>query len=369
MCPDDQKKDLTSLLELSAAIEDINPDETGAPATGDPNLDLDPQPEIAIHLNENMGEPDLGPISEAVSPLDSELAPQQPVLPPLGLAAAAPEMSIEPFDGPPIEAPPADWRSPTPAQQPPPQKQDLESIKQFGERLSIGKPRLEAVPAFSVLLSMRSGHFSETCLKTIEELLETEDFGIRFQDVKVQTDQGKLLIPRISEFAAIVIAQKIRDSVDDIDIDVADEIYKGRSADVTTELNLVDAQTLDQHREEIHDLDSEPASENEVFTTNLSDLDEVKEYRIMRILSAITTSAIIDAMVAENPAGRAFEAATEKLTQELITRAFRLRANGVIGVTFTLRPINGYRDPAGQVVRAYRMLGSGTAVRARRIAK
>jgi hypothetical protein len=41
-------------------------------------------------------------------------------------------------------------------------------------------------------------------------------------------------------------------------------------------------------------------------------------------------------------------------------------AHGVLGINFALKSIEAHKDASGRIQRAYRLLGSGTAVRARR---
>lgn len=288
--------------------------------------------------------------------------------PTISVVTSAPKSSLKSSidpERPAVNAPPAGAQHAIKASAPPTGAQDLSPVKKFGEKLAIGKPRIEGAPAFSVLVSNNSGHFDEKTIKAIEDAITSEDFGVRLEEISVQLSAGKLLVPQISEFAAITLAQKLRDVVDNIELDLATEIYKSSVTELTgpDDSILVDTEEYESHREEVADIGAAPRSENDLFSTNLS---ELSEYQVTRVLSVVISSNIILAEVAENPAGREFEIATENLTRELISRAFKLGAHGILGVNFTLKSIDAHRDAAGKIRRAYRLLGTGTAVRVRK---
>jgi uncharacterized protein YbjQ (UPF0145 family) len=419
MAEEPPKKDLTSLLELSA-LEMAN---SPASHDGDPSMTLEPSPNLTeadFESLDDMGKhsdeatPEVTP--EAIpevsmdfssssqigvgsdqafdapimgidsppgeSPVGSTMAPGLST-PPDPVFTTEPEFVAEPVaepifdqatDSNPIDqnravvnAPPAGMsqskQSATPS--PTAEKHDFSDVKEFGEKISIGHPSIEGAPAFSLLVKSATGKFSDKTVKAIEAALGSEDFGIRLSDVSIQLSAGKLLVPQISEFAAITLAQKLRDVVDNIEVDLASSIYKSSAADLShgDDLFLMDAEKYDQRREEIHDMGAEPTNENELFSSNLS---ELSDFQITRILSAVTASEIVNAEIAESPTTSDFEMITERLSRALVARAFKLGAHGVLGISFTLKSIEGYKDTTGKVRRAYRLLGTGTAVRARK---
>jgi hypothetical protein len=289
-------------------------------------------------------------------------------------AAAAPAPAPKPAphhqtvdpNRPAVNAPPAGAVHAKKATEPPAKEQNLADVKKFGEKLAIGRPRIEGAPAFSVLIKSETGEFSDKTRKAIETIVGGDDYGIRVEEVAIQLSAGKLLVPQISEFAAVTLAQKLRDVVDTLEVGPASDIFKGSAADLAPvdDSFLLDVEQFESHREEVHDIGAEPRSENELFTSHLA---EMPEFQVTRILSAITATSIVNAEIAEAPEGKAFEGETEKLTNEIIARAFKLGAHGVLGLTFQIRPMEGgHKDSQGRVHRAYRLFGTGTAVRARR---
>lgn len=229
---------------------------------------------------------------------------------------------------------------------------DLKAVGEFAEKVTIGHPSVEANPAFSLFAR---GEFDERKKDFIRGILESEEFGVRFEEIELQLSSGKLLVPRISEYAAILLGQKIYDIVDTVEVFLADE---------ADESMLIDPTHYRKRSAEAHDLGEEPGSEADVFTSTVS---ELSGFVITRILSAITLSEIISAEIAEDPKSREFEEVTEKLTTQLASKAFKLGAHGVIGVSFAVKAVDGYRNAAGRTAKAYRILASGTAVRAKKV--
>lgn len=263
-----------------------------------------------------------------------------------------------------VHAPPVgatNTRKSETSKQSPGSKNDLSALKKLGNKLAIGRPKIEGAPAFSVLAYNQSGHFDAKTLEAIENALTSEDFGVRVEDVKIQLASGKLLIPQISEFAAVALAQKLREVVDTIELDLASEIFKSSVVEISSPDDSVffDAEEFEPHREEVHDIGAEPRNEDELFSSNLS---EIAGYQVTRVLSIVMASEVISAEIAEAPSNKEFEVITENLTRELIRRAFKLGAHGVLGLNFTLRSIESEKKES----RAYRLLGTGTAVRVHR---
>ncbi|MEW6056092.1 MAG: hypothetical protein AB1540_05710 [Bdellovibrionota bacterium] len=358
---DDQKRDLTSLTQVPSS-QGV---ETPAPSTAEA---IEIAAEIPVIVTEDeFASLDSVPLREdepqetflrgtQLGILQSQLTEQEPVI-----------IETEShMDSPPIDAPPANLEQAVrPTSTPSLFKNDLSEVKKFGDKLAIGAPGVEASPAFSLKVISPTGRFSEAAIKTIEAALEEEDLGVRFDDVKVQLSIGRLFVPRISEYAAILIANKLRDCVENIELDLAPEIFESSADEPSADLgtSLLDSAHLNQHREEVHELENAPQSEADVFSTNLH---EVEGFQITRILSLVTASRIVAAEVVEKQNSPELEKATELVTKELISNAFKLAANGVIGVDVSLRPIESFRDESGKIRRGYRLFGSGTAIRARK---
>ena len=307
------------------------------------------------------------PPAEPETPVPLDDLPAEPQM-------AAPALEVEPLPPPAEEPPTSDGEAPVVAPSPnsqhslaarvaPKGTQNMDALKKFGEKFAIGHPCIEASPAFSLMAAFVN---SEKVVARIKDALSAEDYGVQFADIEVQMKGGKLLVPKISEFAAVSLAMKLRDVVDDIEIGLSSEIFKAKTPGVSDsdfDNVLFTAENMQLHSEDVKDMGAEPKTEKELFATNL---DQIEGYKVTRILTAITVSKIVPNEIAEDPKSGRLEDETDVLTRELVARAFKSGAHGIIGLSFTLKPYE-IEAPLGKK-RAYRLWGSGTAVRVRTVA-
>jgi uncharacterized protein YbjQ (UPF0145 family) len=236
------------------------------------------------------------------------------------------------------------------------------AVKDFGEKIAIAHPRIDASPPFSFMAKIPA---TEKNISRVRDVLTKDDYGVHFRDVEVQLKSGKLFVPKISEYAAIHLAMQLREICDDILIDLSSAVFKAKSGDAAEsdfDNVLFDAEVFHTHTEDVRDLGSEPKSEKDLFSTHLEHLEG---YKVTRVLSVLNVSKIVGADVAEDKTGRRLEDETDSLVQELINRAFKLGAHGVIGMSFTLKSFD-IHTPLGKK-RGLRLWGTGTAVRAHKL--
>lgn len=293
--------------------------------------------------------------SAAVPPVESvesaALAPPEPVLPD---APVLPE--------PVVAAPPSADHVEHGAKEPLQAQNAMESVRAYGEKFAIGQPRIEASPPFSFFATFAP---TPAHIARIKDVLTAEDFGVTVKDIEVQLRSGKLLVPKISEFAAVTLGQKLREIADDVQLGLSTDIFKAKATEASDgdfDNVLFDSELFQPHGEEVRDLGAEPQNERDLFTTHLH---TIEGHRITRILSALTVSKVVGPEVAENPGSNSIlEDETEKLTAELITKAYKLGAHGVVGMAFTLKAFEVHTALGKK--RAYRLWGTGTAVRMHR---
>lgn len=65
----------------------------------------------------------------------------------------------------------------------------------------------------------------------LTELINREDFGIREVDLSVQLEAGRILLPRISEFAAVLVAQALKGSAVELRMQPSDLVSNDLSAE------------------------------------------------------------------------------------------------------------------------------------------
>ncbi|MBI2606157.1 MAG: hypothetical protein HYW49_08770 [Deltaproteobacteria bacterium] len=217
-----RKKDLTSILDLAA-------DHDAGESAGDAG-DASREHALPVPAVEQLTEKDFGILEEL---------PPQDETPPESVTSTIPlELTVTTAqENPALPAPdlfsqaevaPAEPVAPEPGPAIPIGPRDLTAVREFGQRVAIGSPQVEASPPYSLLAR---GTFDENARKQIASvILGEESLGIRPDELAIQLEAGKVLVPRVSEFAAIAIAAKIRDVVDDLRIGPAAEIYRAESA-------------------------------------------------------------------------------------------------------------------------------------------
>jgi uncharacterized protein YbjQ (UPF0145 family) len=351
---------MPSAADEAPSFETLAPPEAAPEPVAEPEPAVDPAPALEP---EPAAEPELAAESEPEAAF--EPAPETVSEPaPDGGAEPVAATSADIVDTGPVVAPPPNAPRAQVSKSAPKGGQSLDSVKKFGEKFAIGHPRIEASPPFSLLATF---HSTEKVISRIRDVLTADDYGVQFKDVEVQMKSGKLLVPKVSEFAAVTLAMKLRDVVDDIEVGLSSEIFKAKTPGVSDSDfdNVLFASDLMQmHSEDVKDLGAEPKTEKELFATNL---DQIEGYKVTRILTAITVSKIVPNEIAEDPKSGRLEDETDVLTRELVARAFKLGAHGVIGLTFTLKSYE-IDAPLGKK-KGYRLWGSGTAVRVRTVAQ
>lgn len=221
----------------------------------------------------------------------------------------------------------------------------LNSIKEFADNIKIGDTITEANPAYSLFAEVNNNEHKK---KMIIGIITQEKLQITPQDLEVQLENGKLLIPQISEYTAIYLAMKLRDVVENIHIGPSNLIFESKTLNEENNKKTNLNSTLYIESEQL-DSEFKIDTPNDIITSNSS---ELSGFKIESIISAISTSKIIN-----NP--EEFDSASEEIRAELCKKAFRLKANGLIAISFTLKTI-----PASDQSL---VIGSATAVLLRKL--
>jgi hypothetical protein len=312
---DSQKKDLTNIFEAPLEVdESLKPEAQSLPQedafqTLDEFVALSPAPDLA---------------SSATDPGAF-----------MGTATGIPpEVSIP--DGEPSLAPPAALEA-----------EPLAAIKTFSERALPGAPPVTPALPYSVRIEGALRDFERGKLLA---LLAQENMGIREVDLEHQLDAGSILIPRVSEFAAVLIVQALKDAPVEMHMGPSDEIY-------------ATADTQADHSDPL------PRSEapNQLLALSESIVQGAQDIRIYtgqalpeghptpEVIDTLLASALIETTALETEASKDYLNALEALKKELRLRAFRKGARALIQFSIQLTPLT---DP-----RHYRVTAVGLAVK------
>ncbi len=231
----------------------------------------------------------------------------------------------------------------------------LPEVREFAENLAIGQPMVDALPAFSILLKFSNQN--QKIRTAIKHLLSENDFGIRYEDIEIQVNQGKLLIPQISEYAAIHIAQKLREEADEIQMGLANEVFQAESLKDTTDTHAyIDSNTERNSIQETAEYNPDyPTAESLLCTTE----NEIPGHTVTKTLSIVIASKLTDEATAKSTQTEIFQKILEDLQTELKARAFKLFAHAITNFHYELHLL-GTKETTNRPIR---VIATGSAVR------
>ncbi len=233
----------------------------------------------------------------------------------------------------------------------PPTSEPLTAVKEFSERMSTG---IAAVPAaFPFSLSIEGALKPDEKDKLLE-ILSRENMGIREVDLEPQFAAGRILIPRISEFAGVILVQALRGIQAKMRLAPSDEVF---STEDTRE-NASDpwlSGTTPAHApvQQNHYAAESPhhPAEDLPVTTGAS----IPGIHEPSVIDAMIATTLIPARLAETNRSSELHEVIDALKRELKYKAYRKGAVGLIGFQIQLTPL-AYQAH-------YRLQASATAIK------
>lgn len=302
--------------DLNAGFESAA--ETTAPA--EPNLSFDATPSIAasedIAITQSSGE----------KTRTMEIPAPEPQLP----AAPRSSTKTQPMDPP---------QSKTPKSNP-----ALDKVKEYSERVSVGKPAVAASFPFSLLIT---GKLTAQEKEKLTDLLSRENMGIREVDLEPQFTGNRVLIPRISEYAGILIIQALRGTKAQMQLGPSDTIFATDDTRSPEDDILTGGNTQAQFFGE-NDLS---AAENLPITTHTN----LPGYASYTVIDAVTASAALKTIAVETESSSQYQETLEALQRELKHKAYRKGATAIVHYTVTLTSLS--------LPTLYRLTVVGTAIK------
>ncbi len=220
----------------------------------------------------------------------------------------------------------------------------VEKIKDFAEKMPIGKPSVSAAFPFSLLIT---GTLLIEEKEKLLDLLSRENMGIREIDLEPQFASGRILIPRISEYAGILIVQALRETHAQIKFGPSDTIFsKEDSQTETTPLSTETDQKTESYSTEI----SHPAEL--IPVTSGENLPGQSDYTLIDTVSA---NAALKSHAVEADSSAEYQEMIEALQREIKYKAFRKGATGIIHFKIQLDSLSSPTH--------YRMIAFGSAIK------
>jgi hypothetical protein len=178
--------------------------------------------------------------------------------------------------------------------------------------------------------------------------------GIREMDLEPQLQGNKILIPRISEFAAVMVVQAMRTTTARMRFGPSDQIFS--STDAQSEVTL--SNTSVPTPEQIHipkTLNEEPTHPAEIIPLTMErHLPLLDKYTI---IDTITASAALESYAVEVDKSQEYQNLIDALQKEIRFKAFRRGAAGVISFRLQITPLT---SPS-----RYRITAMGLAIKSR----
>ncbi len=211
-------------------------------------------------------------------------------------------------------------------------------------------PAREAVPAAFPFSLIIEGHLT---LEEREKLLSTlsrENMGISEADLEPQFEGERILIPRISEYAGVLLIQALRGSHASLRLGVSDSIYAtDDTRDSATEAWADPLEASSRHQVLSHHAPNEAERIPMVASSALPGRE------VLEVIDTLVVSAALRSHVVEAQKSSEYHEVLEALKCELKYRAFRKGAEAIVNFSVQL-------DSLGSPGR-FRLTVSGTAAR------
>lgn len=220
----------------------------------------------------------------------------------------------------------------------------IEQIKEFSENLS---PTRQVVPAafpFSLLIE---GPLTDYDRAKLCDVIARENMGIREVDLEPQFEAGRVLIPRISEFAGILIVQTLRGASVRMRLAPSDQVF---ATDDTREDNPQLPSQSAITTSYSSETSSHPAEELPVTTA-----DTLPGSSHHRVIDTLTASAALKIAQVEAEKSPEYQDLLEALQRELKYKAYRKGADAIVRLTISLSSLT--------LPTHYRLVVTGVAVK------
>lgn len=236
--------------------------------------------------------------------------------------------------------------------------ENFEELKKFSEASSFSGMATEGNPSFSVLI--KNVRYIED-INDILSLLKEFDLLVDSEEqMKSRLMRGILLVPRISEFAAILLAHKLRRYDIDIEVGPSEQIHPSKHLE-KPETGIVSKHNLYQnqsHHFEFQDVKLE-LSQIIIAATPM-----IEGYQILRYFGIASEHKILEGHDIESENSLEVSEHYNLVAQKLKAHALKVNANAVVGINYQLTPIP---SEYGATHNKYRLTCSGNLVWAQRL--
>lgn len=205
----------------------------------------------------------------------------------------------------------------------------LDEVRNYSDHLAPSATPLEHPHSLLITGSLKE-HERETLLK----ILSRENLGIREVELDPQFEAGKILIPRISEFAGVMIIQALRNTTALMRLGPSEKIFASRDS-VDQDLLIFPPRS---EAELLVMEEGNHPSDGMILTP-----DETLSGRgVGEVIDTLHSSMNIKATQVAHPQSSIFQDAMEKLKRQLKLQAHHRGANALLSFKYELHPLEGH---------------------------
>jgi uncharacterized protein YbjQ (UPF0145 family) len=242
-----------------------------------------------------------------------------------------------------FEAPANEFKSP----------ENFEDLKKFAESTSFTGMSAEGNPSFSVLI--RNVQFIEDVNDIIALMRELKLINDTEEELKSRLMRGTLLVPRISEYAAIYLAHKLRRFDIDIQVGLSDEIHPPKHKEAP-EVGMVSKFNLYQNQSHHFHFDDPKLDISHIIVAATPGLEG---HQVVRYQGVASEHKMIESYLVEDENSEEIPRYYQELAQKLKAHALRAHANAVVGLNYQLTPLP---SEFGSSSAKYRLTCTGNLV-------
>lgn len=188
--------------------------------------------------------------------------------------------------------------------------EDFNEVNQFVENLSYGDMSSDANPPYSVIIKnlKYQEDIEDICNVLIENNFLPKD---KEEEIRQSISRGQILIPRISEFAAIMLAHKIRQYDVELLVGLTEEVHPPKNYQ-SNDKGLSSKASLLRNKKIFHSIKKQ-IEDDSIITSTLPYIDN---YQILKHMGIITHTKLLDLSELETQI-------EEKIINELIPVKFK----------------------------------------------
>lgn len=226
---------------------------------------------------------------------------------------------------------------------PPPSSEEVVAeIKDYSENIS---PASAAAPAAVPFHLYITGHLNDHEKEKLLDILSRENMGIREMDLEPQLSEGKILIPRISEYAGVLLIQALRGSATQMLLAPSDGALEPASSHIFPEVDPSHSQSS-SWRDANHPAERIPVTPDSTIP-NLPDFI---------VVDTIIVSSALNTEFIEAERSPKYQDLIDSLKKELKYKAHRKGAHAILKFQIQTDTLT--------LPSRYRITLSGLAVRA-----